>query len=229
MAQGHDAQKSGPLSAQARRMHAGNQAGRRRETMQDAHKGRPYYGRALVLFAHVSRKNDANLPGGDGLVGAGTSATSSDQASGPDARACPRNTSPRTQPPSIVGTLLVRVQPADPRASSPLCLSASSPPTRVRPARYACPRPARRPACVQPALLVRVQPADPRASSPLCLSASSPPTRVRPPACCAGKLSASPGYARISSSIERLTNRSQLWRRVADMDSSKAATSTRTP
>src|SRR5579885_2901644 len=182
MAQGHDAQKSGPLSAQARRMHAGNQAGRRRETMQDAHKGRPYYGRALVLFAHVSRKNDANLPGGDGLVGAGTSATSSDQASGPDARACPRNTSPRTQPPSIVGTLLVRVQPADPRASSPLCLSASS-----------------------------------------------PPTRVRSPACCAGKLSASPGYARISSSIERLTNRSQLWRRVADMDSSKAATSTRTP
>lgn len=36
-------------------------------------------------------------------------------------------------------------------------------------------------------------------------------------------------YARISSSIERLTKRSQLWRSVADIDSSKAATSTRTP
>ena len=36
-------------------------------------------------------------------------------------------------------------------------------------------------------------------------------------------------YARISSSWERLMNRSQPWRRVADMDSSNAATSTRTP
>lgn len=36
-------------------------------------------------------------------------------------------------------------------------------------------------------------------------------------------------YARISSSIERLIKRSQLWRKVADIDSSNAATSTRTP
>src|SRR5579885_388104 len=35
--------------------------------------------------------------------------------------------------------------------------------------------------------------------------------------------------ARISSSMERLIKRSQLWRRVADIDSSNAATSTRTP
>jgi hypothetical protein len=32
-------------------------------SMQDAHKGRPYYGRGLVLFARVSRKSDVNLPG----------------------------------------------------------------------------------------------------------------------------------------------------------------------
>src|SRR5579885_55132 len=32
-------------------------------SMQDAHKGRPYYGRWLVLFARVSRKSDVNLPG----------------------------------------------------------------------------------------------------------------------------------------------------------------------
>jgi len=31
--------------------------------MQDAGKQRPYYGRWLVLFAHISRKNDANWPG----------------------------------------------------------------------------------------------------------------------------------------------------------------------
>ena len=37
------------------------------------------------------------------------------------------------------------------------------------------------------------------------------------------------GYALISSSIERLMKRSQLWRNVADIDSSNAATSTRTP
>ena len=35
--------------------------------------------------------------------------------------------------------------------------------------------------------------------------------------------------ARISSSMERLIKRSQLWRNVADIDSSNAATSTRTP
>ena len=34
--------------------------------MQDAGKQRPYYGRWLVLFAHISRKNDANWPGWDG-------------------------------------------------------------------------------------------------------------------------------------------------------------------
>jgi len=30
--------------------------------IQDADKQRPYYGRALVLFAHVSRPSDASLP-----------------------------------------------------------------------------------------------------------------------------------------------------------------------
>ena len=38
-----------------------------------------------------------------------------------------------------------------------------------------------------------------------------------------------PGYARISSTSERLMKRSQLWRKEADIDSSKATTSTLTP
>src|SRR5579885_1967924 len=78
--------------------------------MQDADKQRPYYGRGVVLFARVSRRSDANMPAWvvDGY-----------------ARFYAEN-EPMHPMPSIVGTPLVCVLRAGPRAS---CVLA-----RVRPA-----------------------------------------------------------------------------------------------
>src|SRR5579885_1816696 len=83
---------------------------------QDAHKGRPYYGRGLVMLARGSRKTRRDPACLDGWMdGRWPPATSSDQASAQNRRGFTWKMSPRTQPPSIVGTLLVRVLPTCPR------------------------------------------------------------------------------------------------------------------
>jgi len=51
--------------------------------MQDADKQRPYYGRALVLFAHVSRKTTRTcLPGWGGWMHVDTRPRSASRPSG---------------------------------------------------------------------------------------------------------------------------------------------------
>src|SRR5579885_1261263 len=83
---------------------------------QDAHKGRPYYGRGLVMLARGSRKTRRDPACLDGWMdGRWPPATSSDQASAQNRRGFTWKMSDLTQPPSIVGTLLVRVLPTCPR------------------------------------------------------------------------------------------------------------------
>ena len=77
--------------------------------MQDAHKGRPYYGRIVVCFARVSRKSDESRPTWGEWMCAGSATMSSDQTIKLPWREDTRNMYPCTQHPSIVGTLLVRV------------------------------------------------------------------------------------------------------------------------
>ena len=144
--------------------------------MQDAHKGRPYYGRIVVCFARVSRKSDESRPTWGEWMCAGSATMSSDQTIKLPWREDTRNMYPCTQHPSIVGTLLVRVLLKPTRACRlvrvlpPVCALRSR--ARNEPGSsldangtplvcvlHACPRP---PACVHPAGL--------SASSRLCAS-----------------------------------------------------------
>ena len=155
--------------------------------MQDAHKGRPYYGRIVVCFARVSRKSDESRPTWGEWMCAGSATMSSDQTIKLPWREDTRNMYPCTQHPSIVGTLLVRVLLKPTRACRlvrvlpPVCALRSrarnepgssldangTPLVCVLPA---CPRP---PACVRPACL----------STPSRLCASCRLVRVLPPVC----------------------------------------------
>src|SRR5579885_2220301 len=115
--------------------------------MQDADKQRPYYGRGVVLFARVSRSSDANMPAWvvDGY-----------------ARFYAEN-EPMHPMPSIVGTPLVCVLRAGPRASCVLApvRPACWPPCVLRAGpRASCVLARLRPACGPPCVLR----AGPRAS-----------------------------------------------------------------
>src|SRR5579883_917522 len=128
----------GCVMAQDAHKPAGRTQARRTHTSpQDAHKGRPYYGRGWFCL-HVVRVKPtwAGLPGWGGWMHVATRPRSMSPPSTRTSVAFTRKMSPRTQPPSIVGTLLVRVLPTCPR---PANVPASCHRARVLPP---CPRPA---------------------------------------------------------------------------------------